>query len=145
MILHVQKHPDHHTLARCTEQPDGTPAPEGWEAMTVEAFTAWRDAELAAGWSPPPVPPPPPQVPWAISNADLRRQLALRDIDPESITAYLKSLPPGRQRNLALADWEYANFFRRDHALLDQLAPSFGLSAADVDAMFLACEPYPRS
>ena len=53
MVLHVKKHPSADTLARCIEAADGTPAPEGFEAMTVSEFEAWRADEIAAGWDPP--------------------------------------------------------------------------------------------
>jgi hypothetical protein len=143
MILHVKKKPDAHTLAVCV-QADGTPAPEGWEAMAVPEFEQWRDAELAAGWAPPPPPPAPPQVPWAISNADLRRQLARAGINPKQVLNYLDSLPEGSAKWEAIADWEYANYFERSHPMLAQLAPVFGLTEQAVDAMFLACREYPR-
>jgi len=89
-------------------------------------------------------PPPAPTVPWAISNADLRRQLVLRGINPALILGYLNSLEEGAAKWLAIADWEFANYFERSHPMLNQLAPSFGLTVEDVDAMFLACPPYPR-
>jgi hypothetical protein len=38
----------------------------------------------------------------------------------------------------ALQAWEYANNFYRDGALIAGLAPVFGLSASDVDALFVA-------
>jgi hypothetical protein len=83
-------------------------------------------------------------IPWAISNADLRRQLVLRGINPALVLAYLNSLDEGPQKWGAVADWEYANYFERSHPMLNQLAPSFGLSVEDVDEMFLACPAYPR-
>lgn len=52
MILHVKKHPSTDTLATCHEAEDGTPAPQGFEAMTVAGFEAWRAAEIAGGWAP---------------------------------------------------------------------------------------------
>jgi hypothetical protein len=57
MILHVLKHPDPHNLAVCHETTETAPVPPGWEAMTVAAYEAWRDAEIAGGWAPPPAPP----------------------------------------------------------------------------------------
>ncbi len=47
MILHVLKHPDPKTLATCAEVAEGTPVPNGWEAMTVSEFSAWEAAEIA--------------------------------------------------------------------------------------------------
>lgn len=50
MILHVQKHPSAAKLAHCREVADGTPAPEGFEAMAVAEFEAWQAAQIAGGW-----------------------------------------------------------------------------------------------
>lgn len=61
MKLHVLKNPNSHTLAECREVDDKTPPPAApWEEMTVEAFEAWRDSQLDAGWRPP-VPTAPPR------------------------------------------------------------------------------------
>ena len=75
-------------------------------------------------------------IPRAISNADLRRGLIAVGINPKLITDYLNSLPEGAAKWAALSDWEYANYFERAHPLIDQLAPAFGLTGADVDALF---------
>jgi hypothetical protein len=84
----------------------------------------------------------PKPVPTAISNADLRRQIALRGINPNNVTAALNAMDEGAAKWVALSDWEYANYFERAHPLLAQLAPAFGLSSADVDEMFRACPQY---
>lgn len=102
-------------------------------------------AALWQAYTPPPPPEPlPPEVPWAISNADLRRALAAIGVNPQLITDYLNSLPDGPAKWTALADWEYANYFERSNAMLDQLAPAFGLTHEAVDSMFLSKAPYPR-
>jgi len=75
-------------------------------------------------------------VPRAISNADLRRGLVASGINPQLITDYLQSMPEVPQKWVALADWEYANYFERAHPMLDQLAPAFGLTSGDVNAIF---------
>jgi hypothetical protein len=84
-------------------------------------------------------------ISWAISNADLRRALAERGLNPALITGYLNSLPEGQAKWVALADWEYANYFERSHPLLDSLAPAFGMTGTDVDGIFRGKPAYPRS
>jgi hypothetical protein len=84
----------------------------------------------------------PKPVPAAISNADLRRQIALRGINPNNVTAALNAMDEGPTKWVALSDWEYANYFERVHPLLAQLAPAFGLSSTDVDDIFRACPQY---
>jgi hypothetical protein len=51
MNFYVKKKPDPFTLSECIQSED-TVAPEGYEAMTVEEFDAWKAAELANGWTP---------------------------------------------------------------------------------------------
>ncbi len=75
-------------------------------------------------------------IPKAISNADLRRGLVERGVNPQLITDYLNALPDGAAKWMALSDWEYANYTLRAHPMLDQLAPAFGLTPADIDAIF---------
>lgn len=81
-------------------------------------------------------------IPRAISNADLRRGLIALGINPKLITDYLNGLPEGAPKWAALSDWEYANYFERAHPLIDQLAPAFGLTSADVDALFKSKPEY---
>jgi hypothetical protein len=114
---------------------------------TLDAWTAASNPK-AAVWeeytAPEPPPPPTPEIPWAISNADLRRQLVANGINPALILAYLNGLEEGAAKWAAIADWEYANYFERSHPMLNALAPAFGLTTEAVDAMFLACPAYPR-
>jgi hypothetical protein len=110
--------------------------PTGYTLMDGETYDAWRLNN--------PEPTVAPQIPWAISNADLRRQLAGAGINPALVLASLNAMDEGAPKWVAVADWEYANYFERAHPLINQLAPAFGLTAEDVDPMFLACPPYPR-
>jgi hypothetical protein len=82
-------------------------------------------------------------VPRAISNADLRRGLVAAGINPQLITDYLNQMPEGQAKWTALADWEYSNYVERAHPMLDQLAPSFDMTAADIDAIFKSKPEYP--
>lgn len=111
------------------------PAESGWETVSPEEFNGLR----ASGWEPSEYTP----IPRAISNADLRRGLIALGINPALITGYLNSLPEGAAKWAAVSDWEYANYFERAHPLIDQLAPAFGLTSADVDALFKSKPEYP--
>jgi hypothetical protein len=75
-------------------------------------------------------------IPVAISNADLRRGLVELGINPQLITDYIQGLPEGADKWKTWTDWEYANYMERAHPMLDALAPAFGLTSADVDALF---------
>jgi hypothetical protein len=135
----VHKNPSPDTRARIIEDL-GQEIPADYERMTQDEFDAWLAEQ-------PPIitPEHPAEIPWAISNADMRRQLAMLGINPDLITDYLKSLPDGPAKWVALADWEYANYFERTNPMIETLRPSFGLTVEQVDAMFCACEPYPKS
>jgi hypothetical protein len=105
------------------------------KAAADEAALAQAEAEAAAAAL--------AYVPRAISNADLRRGLVAVGINPQLITDYLNALPEGAAKWTALADWEYSNYVERAHPMLDQLAPSFGLTHEDLDAIFKGKPEYP--
>jgi hypothetical protein len=117
--------PLHAEIARLTEEKRAAD-----EAARVQA-NADEAARLAA------------YVPAAISNADLRRGLIEIGINPQDITNYIGTLPEGPQKWAALADWEYSNYVLRAHPTLEQLAPIFGKTAADLDAIFKSKPEYP--
>ena len=64
-------------------------------------------------------------------------------INPKLITDYLNSLPEGAAKWAAIADWEYSNYVERAHPMLDQLAPNFDITPADIDALFKSKPEYP--
>ena len=107
---------------------ESRPSVAGWETVSVEEFNALR----AGGWNPTEYAP----IPRAISNADLRRGLVERGINPQLVTDYISAMEDGPAKWATWADWEYANYMERAHPMLDQLAPAFGLTSADVDALF---------
>jgi hypothetical protein len=116
---------------------DLPPPAEGWERIegpdAVAQYEARRDAILVT------LPPPPAQaapLPDQVSNQQLRLALIEAGIFPSAILAKLNSMPAGAEKEKALAAWEYANHFRRDHPLVDSLAAQIGLSAAQVDDLF---------
>jgi hypothetical protein len=122
------------------------------EVRDIDAsrISAWTTAgnPKAAQWqayTPPPPPEPlPPEVPWAISNAELRDGIINNGINPALVTAYINGLPDGQEKWKALNAWEQTNYVERNNPLLNALAPAFGLTSAQIDAIFLACPPFPR-
>jgi hypothetical protein len=44
---------------------------------------------------------------------------------------------------LALAAWDYANYFYRDEAFVVALGPTFGLSPAQIDELFRTASKVP--
>jgi hypothetical protein len=112
-------------------------APEliaGWAASGNPKGALW------VPYTPPPEVPVAPQVPVEVSNQQLRLALIEWGIMPSAILAQLQALPEGAQKEKALAAWEYANYFRRDHPLVLTLAGQMGLTAAQVDALFILAE-----
>jgi hypothetical protein len=124
-----------------TQVAEDAPLPNApLERMSQAQLDDWASTQPA------PTPEEPPQeVPWAISNADLRRSLIERGINPASVLAWLNGLPDGPEKWAALNDWEYSNYYERAHPMLNDpdTLSLFGLAAADVDAMFLSKPAYP--
>lgn len=74
----------------------------------------------------------PPQVPVAVTALQARLELIARNKYAE-VKAAVSSLSEDAQ-----VTFEYAAEWRRDSALVAQLAAGFGWSGADLDAMFLS-------
>lgn len=74
----------------------------------------------------------PVYVPQSITMRQARLALLAADLlaDVEAIMAQ-----PGREA--ARIEWEYATEMRRDHELITSLASELGLSADDIDALFI--------
>jgi hypothetical protein len=47
------------------------------------------------------------------------------------------------ENKLALAAWDYANYFYRDQAFVVALGPTFGLTSAQIDDLFRAASKVP--
>jgi hypothetical protein len=79
---------------------------------------------------------PPPPVPQTVSMAQARLALIGAGLFA-TIDAGLKALPEP-QRTTALTAWEYAPTVSRNGALVTTLAGQFGLTEAQLDALFTA-------
>lgn len=109
--------------------------------MRTRIIPGTREEErLCAAWlatlpRPEPIPAPEP-VPATVSNQQLRLALIDAGIMPSAILAQLQAMPSGAAKEKALAAWEYANEFRRDHPLVTALSAQLGLTSAQVDSLF---------
>lgn len=79
---------------------------------------------------------PPPPVPQTVSMAQARLALIGAGLF-SAIDAGLKALPEP-QRTTALTAWEYAPTVSRSGSLVNTLAGQFGLTDAQLDALFTA-------
>ena len=140
MILHVLKKPASETLAQCVEADDNAAPQSGWEAMTAESFAAWKAAELAAGWAPPPAPEP---VPATITNAQCRVMLVRQGIDPDNVLALIEGITDPVMCMETKARWEYANHIHRNEPSTIALAAMLGFDSSQLDALFREAEKIP--
>jgi hypothetical protein len=95
-------------------------------------YLAW----VEAGNEPLPADPVPVVVPQTVSMAQARLALIGAGLF-STIDAGLKALPEP-QRTTALTAWEYAPTVSRNGALVTTLAGQFGLTEAQLDALFTA-------
>jgi hypothetical protein len=93
-------------------------------------------AWIAAGNTPLEPDPLPVVVPQSVSMAQARLALIGAGLF-SAIDAGLKALPEP-QRTTALTAWEYAPTVSRNGALVTTLAGQFGLTEAQLDALFVA-------
>lgn len=95
-------------------------------------YLAW----VEAGNEPLPPDPEPIVIPQTVSMAQARLALIGAGLF-STIDAGLKALPEP-QRTMALTAWEYAPTVSRNGALVTTLAGQFGLTEAQLDALFTA-------
>jgi hypothetical protein len=93
-------------------------------------------AWIAAGNTPQEPDPVPVVIPQTVSMAQARLALIGAGLF-STIDAGLKALPEP-QRTTALTAWEYAPTVSRNGALVTTLAGQFGLTEAQLDALFTA-------
>jgi hypothetical protein len=129
-MIYVRKHPDSFTLANCVAATPDSIMPDGYEAMSIEAFEAWQAAELHAGWQPsaqPEAPAPVPQVitPWQLRKA--LNQTGLRALVETAVSQADQNTRDG---------WEFATEFRRDDPMLNAMAAALGMTAEQLDGLF---------
>lgn len=85
------------------------------------------------------VSPPEPETGLPnLTARQLRLGLVLNGLSPAAVEASLDAIEDQQQRELAKIEWEYATQFERSHPLIAQVAAGFGLTTAQVDAMWEA-------
>ena len=91
---------------------------------------------LAEGNTPEPADPIIPAVPQSVTMRQARLALLhaglLDDVD-----AAIAAIPDPAQRKAAEIEWEYANTVERQSAFVQQLAAGLGLSAEQMDDLFV--------
>jgi hypothetical protein len=81
------------------------------------------------------VEPTPEEIPlWAF-----RSSLVLAGITEATVDAMLAELPQPA-RTVASIQWNYGNFIRRDHPLIDQLGGALGLTSEQINGVFRVAE-----
>lgn len=80
------------------------------------------------------VPPPPPQI----TEVTMRQaRLALLGAGLlDDVTAALNAIENANAKAAALIEWEFSNTFKRDGVLVQQLAPTLGLTESQLDSLF---------
>jgi hypothetical protein len=111
---------------------DGVTIPFDVRNSDYRDYLAW----VEAGNEPQPADPVPVIVPQVVSMAQARLALIGAGLF-SAIDAGLKALPEP-QRTTALTAWEYAPTVSRNGSLVTTLAGQFGLTDAQLDALFTA-------
>lgn len=69
--------------------------------------------------------------------AEFRKRLIDRNIMPSAVDAKIAEITHPKARAIAQTEWEYAAEIHRTHPMVMALAPAFGLSEEQVDAIFM--------
>ena len=79
--------------------------------------------------------PPPPQIPTSVTMRQARLALLGAGL-LDDIEEAIASIPDPVQRRAAQIEWEYATIVERSSALIQQLAPTLGMTEAQMDELF---------
>lgn len=111
---------------------DGAYIPADYRNTDYAAYLRW----VAAGNEPTPYAPPPAPVPQTVSATQAQIALANAGLF-DQIDAFMDTLPKADPRRIA---WTKAAEFTRDSPTLEAIAQQFGLSDAQIDALFIAAD-----
>jgi hypothetical protein len=75
-----------------------------------------------------------------LSARRLRLGLINNGIMPSQVQAALEAMPAGVDREKALVEWEFASDFERNHHLILSVGAALGLTAAQIDTMWMASQ-----
>jgi hypothetical protein len=101
---------------------------ETGEAVSVP-FTSEEEAAADA------LSPTPADFP--LSRRQVRKAMLHAGIPLNGVDAALASLPAGEVRDLAIIDWQDAPVYLRSHPMFDMMAPIFGITPAQLDALWI--------
>ena len=107
------------------KEPGSVPAKYFWRTGdTIADGKCYRDGVE--------IPEPiPDEIPlWAF-----RAALVLAGITEAAVDSLISGLPQPA-KTVASIQWNYGNFIRRDHPLIDQLGGAMGLQQEDIDNVF---------
>lgn len=117
---------------RTTVPAQAVPAIAGFDPATAAAWPS--DAALAEAIANPP--DAPATVPASVTRRQLKEQLIRMDRLHE-VEATVSAIP-GTEGRIARNWWAEAVEFRRDHPLVAAIGGTLGLTAAQIDALFVA-------
>lgn len=127
----------HHPSAPIRQVNEGQPCPIGWSGPHSEEDSAAWALTWAAVEASKPVETP-VQVPAQVTNAQFRAALIDAGILPSQIDAAIAAIPDNSTRLKASEWWQYANYIERASGYVAGFAPQFGLTSAQVDALFIS-------
>jgi hypothetical protein len=78
-------------------------------------------------------PPPPPDT---VTASQIRKWLVAHDISLDSVDAAIAALPEEVRVNTQI-EWEFEPLIHRSSSMLAQMAASFGMDSAAIDAAFI--------
>lgn len=130
-MLYARQKPNPSTLIETVET---DLCPDGFYPTTNEEVASYVSEQLAAGWTPSPIPATPtqPQVPPSVTPIQIRKALSAAGLR----AAFEAAVANGSQD--LKDDWEFSLAFHRTNPLINQMATGLGLSADQVDALFIA-------
>lgn len=128
------------------EQPMGWPDGEAWEPFPqnlVGTLVPCGEEPVQIGWGydgtrfiePPPPPPPPPAVPASINKRQAHRALLEAGL-LDAAEAKIAAIEDPKERRIAQIEWD-SQVYERSSVFLVAFAGELGLSAAQLDALFI--------
>jgi len=82
------------------------------------------------------MPDMPPVVPDSVTAVQIRLWLAKNNITSEQVAGAIALLPDGVREQTEI-EWEYSPVVHRSNSMLAQMAATFGMDTAAVDAAFV--------
>jgi len=77
-----------------------------------------------------------PVVPDSVTAVQIRLWLVKHNITPEQVAGAIALLPDGVREQTEI-EWEYSPVVHRSSSMLAQMAATFGMDAAAIDAAFV--------